>query len=227
MIGEIITRRGYLATGAGAILVRAEGENEDEEKMGIPFVFSTEDEASDGHVLLQTGWELDDYRANPVFLWGHDLGGGFFSEKPPSPPLGRVEGLEVKTDDSGRKSLEGRVVFASEIDPRTNAPFSPPAYEMEYLYKGGFVRAVSVGFRVLNATPRASLGKEHPLYAERGMVINRASLLEISGVPLGADKNALKKERSQPKEEEIAPVVPVEPSDFSAWLSGDADVSVK
>jgi hypothetical protein len=222
MIGELLTRRGYLrVVEIPTQIQRAGGEDEEMGDDGtISFVFSSEDPASDEHVLLQDGWELEEYRKNPVFLWGHDLG-SWLTDAPPAPPIGRVEDIGVVTDAVGRKTLEGKVRFAEGVDPDTNQPYYPEARRAAYLYRERFLRDVSVGFRVLNATPRASLGKEHPLYSDRGLVINRAALYEISGVPLGADKNAKSKPRkeSAPQEQrnDVAPIVEA-PSSFDAWF---------
>ncbi len=42
----------------------------------IRFVASTEKVGRDGLVILSDSWQLDNFRANPIFLWHHDYFGG-------------------------------------------------------------------------------------------------------------------------------------------------------
>lgn len=92
----------------------------------IRFVASTEGIKRDKLQLSAAGWQLDNYRKNPVVLWGHDYLG--------RAPIGRaevaVEGEQLVTD----------VTFDSG---------DPFAADIERKYRNGFLHAVSVGWEVL------------------------------------------------------------------------------
>lgn len=133
----------------------------------LRFLGSTEEVARDGGILTRDGWETDEYLRNPVFLWAHDAS---------QPPIGRTTGL--KRTDAG---LEFDVEFA---DKATN-PFADLVYR---LYKTGFMRAVSVGFDPTEMRPPNDEERERGAF----WVSTRHTLLELSGVPVGADPNALK-----------------------------------
>lgn len=98
----------------------------------IRFVASTEDVARDGISLAAEGWELDNYRANPVFLWGHD----YFR----IPPIGRAA-----------VSVEGRELIA-DVTFDQGDEF---ARTVERKYREGFLNAVSVGFSIKEFSDRA------------------------------------------------------------------------
>lgn len=133
------------------------------------FLASTGGEARDGHVIDQRGWQLDEYRANPVVLWAHDGS---------QPPIGRAVRAEVVGD-----GLEIEVAWDEGTDlGRTVAR----------QYREGYLHAVSVGWQPLQATPRRALDPAHPAYsAQGGLLFERSVLLELSAVPVGADPMAL------------------------------------
>jgi hypothetical protein len=88
------------------------------------FIASTEDVARDGMVIAAEGWQLDNFRRNPVFLFSHD----YFNR----PPIGRVVSVEAK----------GKQLLADvEFDPGDEF-----AQSIKRKYEGGFLSAVSVGF---------------------------------------------------------------------------------
>ncbi len=94
----------------------------------IRFVASTSNVARDGWVVDQAGWQLDNYRTNPVFLWGHDYS---------SLPLGRCD-VFVEMDQ-----LMADVTFDQSDEF---------ARKVESKYRNGFLNAVSVGWRTLEYT---------------------------------------------------------------------------
>lgn len=114
-----------------------------------------------GDVIDANGWELDGYRKNPVFLWAHDRS---------RPPIGK----------SHRIWVEDGVLYAVIEFASTNF-----ASEIAGLYRGGFMRGVSVGFLPLETEFRqASNGR-------RGYLYRRQELLEISAVPVPMHADAL------------------------------------
>ncbi len=107
-----------------------------------------------GDVIDPSGWDLEGYRRNPVFLWAHDRS---------RPPIGRSQRIWVDDD-----ALYAEVEFAP----------TDFAGEIAGLYERGFMRGVSVGFLPLEMEVRkASNGR-------RGYLYRRQELLEISAVPV-------------------------------------------
>ncbi len=92
----------------------------------IRFVASTEGVKRDGLEISAAGWQLDNYRKNPVFLWAHDYMG--------HPPIGRAE-----------VAVLGGELIADVTFDRTD----PFAAEIERKYRAGFLNTVSVGWNVL------------------------------------------------------------------------------
>lgn len=92
----------------------------------IRFTASTEGIKRDGLEISSGGWQLDNYRKNPVVLWGHDYLG--------RPPIGRAE-----------VTVLGGELLADVTFDRAD----PFAAEVERKYRAGFLNAVSVGWEVL------------------------------------------------------------------------------
>lgn len=115
-------------------------------------------------VILPEGWRLENFRRNPVFQNAHHYDNILFT-------LGRATEVEVR---GGRLWL--RVQFATHINPLARM-----AYE---LYRGGFLRAVSVGFIPL----RWENGHERTPWRRRFL---EQELIEVSAVAVPANPNAL------------------------------------
>lgn len=141
--------------------IRAYTERTAESRPGdaIRFIASTSEVARDGFMIDAAGWQLDNFRKNPVFLWAHN-----YSE----PPIGKVTHIAVEDDN-----LIADVVFDQEDEKARN---------IERKYRAGMLSAVSVGFNIIDYTP--SQGQDAPR-------ANKTELLELSGVPVPADPNAL------------------------------------
>ncbi len=88
-------------------------------------VISTEDIDRHGESVNMDGWQLDNYRMNPVVLWAHDYS---------QPPIGICTSIGVK---------DGKLVAQGKFVPADANPF---AQEIRKLYDMGAVRATSVGF---------------------------------------------------------------------------------
>lgn len=104
----------------------------------------------------QSGWVLDNYLKNPVVLYGHD----YFD-----PPVAKT--LNIGVDN------QGRLLFSMQWATADEYEFADTVYK---LYKGGYMRAFSVGFI--------------PLEME-GMTYTKMELLEISAVTVPSNPNAL------------------------------------
>jgi HK97 family phage prohead protease len=115
-------------------------------------------------IISPDGWRLENFRRNPVFQNAHHYDNILFT-------LGRATEVDVR---GGRLWL--RVQFAAHINPLARM-----AYE---LYRGGFLRAVSVGFIPL----RWENGNERTPWRRRFL---EQELIEVSAVPVPANPNAL------------------------------------
>lgn len=134
-----------------------------EEQHTIRAVFSTADVDRHGEIVDQKSWILDDFMKNPVVLFGHDHY---------SPPVGMITGLGYNSEGN----LEGTVKFAANEYPFANVVWN--------LYKGGFMKAFSVGF---------SSGKYDVV--EDQVILKENTLYEISTVSVPANAMALAKSK--------------------------------
>ena len=132
----------------------------------LSFVFSDDSVDRYGDTIDARGWQLDDFKNNPVALFGHD------ATKPES-VVGRAKNVRVQ----GNKLL-GDIEFA-DVDVNQTADV---VYKMT---KAGFLKTVSVGFQPVEWV--FSKDKSRP----GGVDFKKQTLLEISIVPLPANPNAL------------------------------------
>jgi HK97 family phage prohead protease len=131
----------------------------------LEFVGSTGHVDRYGDVIEVEGWDLKNYKKNPVFLWAHDYR---------QPPVGKAVKVE-KTD----KGLLFRVKFPTPEE----YPFADTVYK---LYLGGYLRATSVGFQDLEREPiNDKEGKQS------GWRFKKQELYELSAVPVPANPQAL------------------------------------
>ena len=133
------------------------------------FVFSdaTIDHAGDS--IDPKGWDLGIFRSNPVALFAHDSS---------APPIGRASNVGVE-----KGQLVGDIEFASA----DVYEFADTIYR---LVDGGFMKAVSVGFK-----PKEwafTNDKARPY----GIDFKKQTLLEISICPVPCNPNALSEARS-------------------------------
>ena len=135
---------------------------EDKERDNVlSFIGSNESPDRQGDVVVASGWDIENYKKNPVFLWGHDYG---------TLPVGKAINVFV---DKATKALMFDIEFAVN-----EYPFAETVYK---LYKGGFLNAVSVGFMV----------KDFHLDDDGIWYIDESELLELSAVTVPANPSAL------------------------------------
>ena len=142
--------------------VTAAGDDRDQP---MSFIISTDDEDRHGDVIVAEGWRLDSYLANPVFLWAHDYA---------RPVIGRA--VEVWREPH---RLLARMKFAP----------TGFAQEVALLYRSGYQRGVSVGFKPLRYEER----RNDKTGAFLGIRFLEQELLETSAVPVPANGHALRK----------------------------------
>jgi HK97 family phage prohead protease len=134
----------------------------------LDFIASDETVDRYGEIISASGWQLDNYRRNPVFQNAHQYGDILFT-------LGRAVTTELRSQ-GGRPSLCQRIQFATQANPMARI-----AYE---LYRGGFLNAVSVGF----IPRRWENGATDSGYARKYL---EQELIEVSAVGIPANPNAL------------------------------------
>ena len=172
---------------------RNESQDEDKDR-AITFVLSTDDVDRHGDIISADGWTLDSYRANPVLLWAHDYR---------QPAIGRA----------AKMWTEPHRLLA-------NMEFAPTefAQEIASLYRTGFQWGVSVGFKPIRYEER----RDEKTGAFLGLRFLEQELLEVSAVPVPANRSALRRS-GQPDLSALAALWPVLASqvDDLAKLAGE------
>lgn len=155
----------------------------DDAKSIISGVFSTGDQDRQGEAVDQKSWQLDEYLQNPVILFAHDHS---------QPAIGKCVNLAFNGDGN----LEGQIQFATKEYEFANTIFK--------LYKGGYMRAFSVGF--MNEVVETDQTTEE-------VTLKRNTLFEISTVNVPANALALAKSKgidTAPLEKHLGTAVEVE-----------------
>lgn len=130
-------------------------------------------------IIVQDGWHVKDYRANPVFMWAH---------KWRDTPIGKALKVWLADTDEG-KALK----FLIQFVPESVDPFAERVFQ---LYKLGFLSATSVGFDPLKwkwvheAAEIEKLGLD-PNEVKWVELLQENDLLELSAVPIPANPDAL------------------------------------
>jgi len=132
-------------------LAEPQGSNEDERS--VTARVSTPDVDRDGEIILSEGIDVSEYQKNPVLLWAHRY---------EIAPIGKA--LWAKADKGG-------LICKFQFAP---TQFADEVYQ---LYRGGYMRAFSIGFIPLD-------------YDSKTKTHKRVSLLEVSAVPVPANQNA-------------------------------------
>lgn len=97
----------------------------------LTFTISTATVDRAGDTIAVEGWKLENYRKNPVVLWGHD-----------SADFPVAKATKVWIED-------GKLMATADFVPKENPATGLHAEGILQLYKGGFLSAVSVGFSPL------------------------------------------------------------------------------
>lgn len=140
------------------------------------FRLVTRDIDRHGTIIEPAGVDMTAFRANPVFLWMHDSGGGEVTP-PPDVVIGRVTNFDQSVD-----ALDIEVEFDDDGDGLAATCFRK--------VKDGFLRMVSIGCNVLEEETVQIGTHKVPVYT-------RTELLECSLVIIGSNRGALKLDRSR------------------------------
>jgi len=137
----------------------------------VRFVASDETVDRYGDIIRASGWQLDNFRKNPVLLFGHQSD---------SLPVGKVDPIAV----------EGTKLIAhAEFLPEGMTAFADSVWS---LIEHGALNAASVGFLPL-AAPLPIYDADKHL---TGFEFIAQELLELSVVPVPANPNALQLAKS-------------------------------
>jgi HK97 family phage prohead protease/HK97 family phage major capsid protein len=128
---------------------------------GLDFVLSDETPDRYGDVIAADGWALDNFKRNPIALFGHNA----------SFPIGSWKDLHVENG-----ALRGHLQLAP-------AGTSERIDEIRKLVEAGILRAVSVGFLPIESRAKSK--------TEPGELYVKQELIETSLVSIPANPNAL------------------------------------
>lgn len=109
-----------------AIHCEIKQESVNDEERSFLAVASTEDIDRDGDRIMAAGWDVENFLKNPVIPWSHNYG---------EPPVARATEIGVR---------DGRLEFRPQFAKADEYPFADTIWK---LYKGGYLKAFSVGFR--------------------------------------------------------------------------------
>lgn len=142
----------------------------DEKERSFWAVASTEAEDRMGDIIRVDGWQLENYKKNPVLLWAHDYS---------QPPVGKV--VEVRVDKENKQLL-----FKAQFATADVYEFADTIFK---LFKAGHLNAFSVGFSPIEWAQMKE--KEEKGTISFGVEYIKQELLEISCVPVPANFEAL------------------------------------
>lgn len=131
-----------------------------DEERTIEFIGSTAVEDRYGDSIVQAGWELGNFVKNPVVPWGHNYS---------QPPVAQATEVGLR---------EGNLFFKAKFATADEYAFADTIFK---LYKGGYLRAFSVGFIPLEFDGN---------WAD-GYIFKKCELLEVSCVTVPANPEAL------------------------------------
>lgn len=134
----------------------------------LEFIASTDGVASDGMIVEAGAWATERFATAGAILWAHNR----YDDKPPI-------GVPVSTRTEG-----GQLLVRARMAKAADYPFADQVYR---LAKDGILRAVSVGFRILEMRDANDAEKAKGVWA----VVTKAELFEVSVVPVPADAGAL------------------------------------
>jgi len=158
----------------------------------LEFVGSTESQDREGDIIMAKGWKLANYKKNPVFMWAHNY---------TDPPVGKA--IEVWAKD-------GQLRFHVQFAERHEYEFADTVYQ---LYKGGFIRATSVGFIPIKSEPiETKEDEDDNWFSHQPTRYLQQELLELSGCPVPANPEALAEAKAKGIISDIAPFMEVVPT---------------
>ena len=146
----------------------------DDDKRIIEFTSSTKTRDRDGDTINNYGWDLSNFKKNPLFLWGHDYS---------KPSIGRVITSNITTN-SLKQTVQFMGADVANNEEYKDWPdwlkFADLVYQM---YKNKYLNAVSVGFN-----PESWEWADE---AEGNINFDSQELLELSAVTVPSNPDAV------------------------------------
>jgi uncharacterized protein len=144
----------------------------DKENYTLTMVCSTQETDRMGDIIIQSGWDLEKFKKNPVILNSH-------RQNDATEVIAKA--VAIRIIGKGKKSrMEQDWVFAVNENPKAKIIFD--------LYAGGFLHASSVGF-IIN-----EFGKKENGESDYN-ILKSNELLEVSAVSVPANAQALAKKK--------------------------------
>ena len=138
----------------------------DEETRKVRFVISTQAVDRDKDTINPKGFELGNYKKNPVVLFAHDNS---------KPPIAKASDIKVEG---------GKLKATAEFMDKDLFEFSDMIFRM---IKGGFIKATSVGF----LPTEFEFADQEDKSRQGGVDFMKQELLEFSIVPVPSNPEAL------------------------------------
>jgi len=146
----------------------------------LEFIGSTEKQDRDGDRIKVSGWNLNEWKKNPQFLWAHNWAGF-----PPG------TGVKVWKESSPLKALKMWIMFPDDLDSEEAQKFTDMIWAY-YSHKPPMLKAVSVGFKPIQVKFAESDEEREKMDLGRyGVLVEKAELWELSGAPIGSNPEAL------------------------------------
>lgn len=127
-----------------------------------------------GEIVIPTGIKMNEYMQNPIFGWGHNVYGGVPKEN----FIGKIVDYEMSGE-----ALDVEVEFIPDAGKNSDGS----GYSFLDMVKGGFLNAVSIGFRGL-AWHDEELQGIGPV-----RIWDETELMEISLVGIPANPESVRK----------------------------------
>lgn len=171
----------YVPTAGGrATKASGKGGADADTTRSVDHVASDETPDRMGDIIRVAGWDLTNFKANPMLLWMHDH----------NHPIGRVTSAKKGKTDDGKRAL--LTTARLHDDDKSIGGLSNDV--LLRLVQDGDLPAVSVGFQPLASHRPESEDERVKLgLGPWGVVYEASDLLELSVVSIGANPNALKR----------------------------------
>jgi len=143
------------------------------ESRTISYLVSDETPDRMGDIIRVKGWDLTNYKRNPVILWAHD--------GKSVPPIGRARNVR-------RRYGPPRLTADIEFAPADAHEFAETIYQ---LASRGFIRATSVGFLPVETEDADEKKRDALGVGPYGQIFASSELMEISVVAVPANPSAL------------------------------------
>lgn len=160
---------------------RADLPKDAEESRIIPFVLSTYTKDRHSTVLNQDGWNLYNYRKNPIVAYQHNLSGGMCSDPNPDFIIGKSLRIEVEGSGIDRSLVADAQFETAEVNPLAEKVFRKLIF--------GSLSRVSVGF-IESMQGHYGEGEEAEGRMEETYYFGGQELLEYSVVNIPSNPDA-------------------------------------